>query len=63
MNVIVTYVPTLVRIEVCLKDRDDFYETLEEAIRSHEKKQAHANGDWSLQCKNLAQHTRNIKMK
>ena len=45
MNVIVIYVPTLVRIEACLKDRDDFYEALEEAIRYHEKKQAHANGD------------------
>ena len=39
MNVIVIYVPTLVRIEACLKDRDDFYEALEEAIRFHEKNQ------------------------
>ena len=63
MNVIVIYVPTLVRTEACLKDRNDFYEVLEEAIRYHEKKQAHANGDWSLQCRNLALHTCSIKMK
>ena len=37
MNVIVAYAPTLVGSEACPKDRDDFYELLEEAAKSHEK--------------------------
>ena len=37
MNIIVAYAPILVGSEACPKDRDDFYELLEDAVKSHEK--------------------------
>lgn len=43
MNVIAAYASIFVKNDACPKDRDYFYERLEKALRTHEKKQAHTN--------------------
>ena len=43
MNVIAAYASIFVRNDACPKNRDYFYERLEKALRTHEKKQARTN--------------------
>ena len=43
MNVIAACASIFVRNDARPKDRDYFYERLEKALRTHEKKQAHTN--------------------